>query len=222
LEEKPLVIFGNRDTAELAAFYFDNDSDREVAAFTVDQAYLTDDKFVGRPLVAFETVEEQYPPDAYDLFVAVSYARMNRVRAEKVAAAKEKGYRLVSYVSSRATVWTDRIGSNCFIFEDNTIQPFVTIGDSVTLWSGNHIGHHSTISDNVFISSHVVVSGRVQVGSNSFIGVNATIRDRVTIAPFTLIAAGAVILEDTEAEGVYPCPAPAVKHRVKSTQLKRI
>ena len=50
-------------------------------------------------------------------------------------------------------------GDNCFILEDNTVQPFVTIGNNVTLWSGNHIGHDSVIEDDCFISSHVVVSG---------------------------------------------------------------
>ena len=49
------------------------------------------------------------------------------------------------------------------------------IGDNVTLWAGNHIGHHSTIGDHAFITSHVVVSGHVRVGEYSFLGVNATI-----------------------------------------------
>ena len=51
------------------------------------------------------------------------------------------------------------MGDNCFIFEDNTVQPFVTLGNNLVLWSGNHIGHHSTLRDHCFISSHVVISG---------------------------------------------------------------
>ena len=101
------------------------------------------------------------------MFVALSYAKLNAVRKEKYLAAKALGYRLASYVSPRATVLNDgRIGDNCFILEDNTIQPFVTIGNNVTLWSGNHIGHHSTIRDHCFIASHVVVSGGVEIGES--------------------------------------------------------
>ena len=126
------------------------------------------------------------------MFVAMSYAKMNAVRAEKYASDEGAGYRLVSYVSSRCTYLSQTPpGDNCFILEDNTIQPFVTIGNNVTLWSGNHIGHDSTIEDHCFITSHVVVSGYVRVGTRSFIGVNATLRNSITIAPQTLIGAGA-------------------------------
>lgn len=132
------------------------------------------------PVVAFEDVAKNYPPDSYDFFVALSYSKLNAVRKEKFLAAKEMGYKLVSFISSRATVLNEgRIGENCFIFEDNTIQPFVTIGNNVTLWSGNHIGHHSVIQDHTFIASHVVISGGVEIGEQCFVGVNATLRDHI-------------------------------------------
>ena len=79
----------------------------------------------------------------------------------------------------------------------------MTIGNNVTLWSGNHIGHDATIEDHCFITSHVVVSGYVRVGTRSFIGVNATLRNSITIAPETLVGAGAVIMKDTKLKGVY-------------------
>ena len=138
------------------------------------------------------------------MFVAFSYARMNRTRAEKYYKAKELGYELVSYVSSRCSFLTDHpVGDNCFILEDNTIQPFVRIGNDVTLWSGNHIGHDATIDDHCFLASHIVVSGHVHIHPYCFIGVNATLRDSITIARETLIGAGAVIMKDTVERGVY-------------------
>ena len=129
---------------------------------------------------------------------------MNHFRAEKFAEAKEKGYELISYVSSRATIFSDfSCGENCFILEDNTVQPFVDIGDDVILWSGNHIGHHSRIGDHVMISSQVVVSGGCTIDPYCFIGVNATIRDESVIARETLIGAGTVIMSDTEPFAVF-------------------
>ncbi len=158
--KKKLVIFGLGVTAELAHFYFSKYSEYEVVAFTVDAAYLTDTVFCGLPVIAFEEVTKQYAPAQYKLFIALGYSGLNAVRKEKYLEAKEKGYQLASFVSSHATVLNEgRIGENCFIFEDNTIQPFVIIGNDVTLWSGNHIGHHSIINDHCFIASHVVVSG---------------------------------------------------------------
>jgi sugar O-acyltransferase (sialic acid O-acetyltransferase NeuD family) len=138
------------------------------------------------------------------MFVAMSYARMNKARAGKYAAARALGYELVSYVSSRCSYLTDHpVGDNCFILEDNTVQPFVRIGNDVTLWSGNHIGHDAVIEDHCFITSHVVISGYVRVGEYSFIGVNATLRNSIEIAPETLIGAGSVIMKSTKPKGVY-------------------
>jgi len=199
-----IVIFGAGDVARLARVYFDRDSPHEVAAFTVDAAYRTADSFEGLPIVDAQSVAERYPPDQYGMFVALSYARMNHLRAEKYAEMKAAGYQLASYVSSRCTYLSDsRPGDNCFILEDNTIQPFVTIGNDVTLWSGNHIGHDVSIGDHCFISSHVVISGHVSVGPHCFIGVNATLRNSIEIAPETLIGAGAVIMKNTRAKSVY-------------------
>lgn len=199
-----LVIFGAGDIARLAHHYFTHDSPHEVAAFVVDRAFRQADEFQGLPLIDAEDAPERFPPGDYDMFVAMSYAKMNAVRAEKYVSMKAAGYRLVSYVSSRCSYLSQTPpGDNCFILEDNTIQPFVTIGNNVTLWSGNHIGHDATIEDHCFITSHVVVSGHVRIGTRSFIGVNATLRNSITIAPQTLIGAGAIIMKDTKAKQVY-------------------
>jgi sugar O-acyltransferase (sialic acid O-acetyltransferase NeuD family) len=209
---KPLVIFGTGDIARLAHRYFTLDAGRTVIGFTVDAAYRRADSFLDLPLVDFADAPRRWPPDQYDLFVALSYARMNALRADKFQVAKDLGYDLPSYVSPRCSFLTDTpVGENCFILEDNTVQPFVTIGNNVTLWSGNHIGHDSVIADHCFISSHVVVSGRVRIGPYCFLGVNATLRNAITVAPRTLIGAGAVIMEDTREGGVY---VPQIAQRI--------
>lgn len=201
---KKLVIFGAGDIARLAHHYFTHDSPHEVAAFVVDRAFRQGDTFQGLPLIDAEDVTNRYPPSDYDMFVAMSYAKMNAVRAGKYASMKAAGYRLVSYVSSRCSYLSQTPpGDNCFILEDNTVQPFVTIGNNVTLWSGNHIGHDVTIEDHCFITSHVVISGWVRIGTRSFIGVNATLRNSITIAAETLIGAGAIIMKDTKPKQVY-------------------
>lgn len=219
---KPLVIFGSGDIAQLAHYYFSTDSNYEVVAFTVDANYIKESEFCGLPVVAFENVARKYPPGSYDFFVALSYSKLNAVRKEKFLAAKKTGYKLVSFISSRATVLNEgRIGENCFIFEDNTIQPFVTIGNNVTLWSGNHIGHHSVIHDHTFIASHVVVSGGVEIGEQCFVGVNATLRDHIKIGDRCVVGAGALLLADAPPEGVYIGTATE-RSKVPSTRLRGI
>jgi sugar O-acyltransferase (sialic acid O-acetyltransferase NeuD family) len=215
-----LVIFGAGDIARLAHYYFTHDSKHEVAAFTVDQKYIKEESFLKLPLVAFEDVVKRYPPQDYKMFVAMSYAKMNKLRAEKYYQVKGLGYDLVSYVSSRCSLLTDYpVGDNCFILEDNTIQPFVKIGNNVTLWSGNHIGHDSIIDDHCFLASHIVVSGHVYIHPYCFIGVNATLRNSIEIAPETLIGAGAIIMKNTEPKGVY-LPQRAELFKKKSDEIE--
>lgn len=202
--QKNLLIFGGGDVAELAAYYFAVDFGREVQAFVLDDEFVTAPVFAGKPLVALSECTSLFDPDQHDLFVALAYTKLNHLRREKLEWAKREGFGLTSYISPRISIFDNvSVGANCFILEDNTIQPFVTIGENVTLWSGNHIGHHSTIEDDVFIASHVVVSGGVTIGRGSFIGVNATLRDHISIGELSVIGAGTVILGDTERESVY-------------------
>jgi sugar O-acyltransferase (sialic acid O-acetyltransferase NeuD family) len=222
LKTQQIIVFGTGEIAELADFYFTQDSEFEVAGFTVDGAYLKQTEFCGRPVVPFERVGEQFPPERFGIFIAVSYAKLNAVRAEKVAAGKAKGYRVVSYLSSRATIFPGfEPKENCFILEDNTIQPFASVGANVTLWSGNHIGHHSIIEDDVFLASHVVVSGGVRIGQRSFVGVNVTIRDHVTIGKKCVLGAGALVLEDQPDFSVV-APRGTERSLVPSNRLRNL
>lgn len=219
---KKLVIFGCGDIAQLAHFYFTKQSDYQVVAFAVDSQYLKEPSFCGLPLVEFELLEEIYPPSDFDLFIAISYSGINRLRMEKFNQAKRLGYSLASFVSPHATILNEgAVGENCFILEDNTIQPFVSIGDNVTLWSGNHIGHHSRIENHCFLASHIVVSGGVVIKERCFIGVNVTLRDHVTVGEASVIGAGALILSDVEPEGVYMGTTTA-RSKVPSSRLRHI
>lgn len=199
-----VIVFGKNDFAELAHYYITNDTDSEVVAFCVNSEYLDGaTKFKGLPLVAFESIEELYPSSEYSFFAPMAPNKMNRNREKIYLEAKSKGYRMFSYISSKATILTKEIGENCFILEDNTIQPFTKIGNNVVLWSGNHIGHHSIIEDHVLFTSHVVLSGHCRVKRYCVLGVNSTIRDGITLAEGTFVAMGASVVNNTEEWSFY-------------------
>jgi sugar O-acyltransferase (sialic acid O-acetyltransferase NeuD family) len=215
-----IILFGTGDIAQIANYYFEIDSEHEVVAFTVNEEFITTSSFEGKPVVAFEDIGQKYPAHSYKMFIALSYSNLNKIRQTKYFEAKQKGYELVSYISSKCTWLTPyEHGDNCLIFEDNTVQPFVKIGNNVTLWSGNHIGHHSTIHDHNFISSHVVVSGHCTINSNSFIGVNSTIGHQVEIGRENIIGAGSIITKSTNDFEVY-VPAKSIKLEKSSSAVK--
>lgn len=206
-----LVVYGTGLIAEVADYYFRNDSAYEVVAFTNAGEFVREDSFQGRPVIAFEEIEQRFPPAEHRIFVALGYKKTNQIRQARVAEAKAKGYSCASYISSRAVCFENPIGENCFILENNVIQPFAVIGANVTLWSGNHIGHHSKIGDNCFISSHVVISGACDIGQNCFLGVNATIRDNIKLGPFVVVSPGAVVVRDCAERSVVQPPESATR-----------
>jgi sugar O-acyltransferase (sialic acid O-acetyltransferase NeuD family) len=222
MKTKKLIIVGDSAFAEIAREYFDTDTPYEVVAFSVESAYLKRDRLHGLPIVPFENVELAYPPDTHDVFVATAYTQLNRLRTRLADAAKCKGYRLASYVSPRAFVWRNvELGEHCFIFEDNTVQPFVRIGSNVVMWSGNHIGHHSVVRDNCFISSHVVISGFCDIGENSFLGVNSTVANNVSVGRDNWIGPGVTITRSTEDGAMFRAP-PAEAARASALRFFKI
>lgn len=199
-----VIIFGTGSIAEVVHFYLTHDTEHEVVAFTAHENHIAQKELLGLPILPFESLEREHPPGDFKMHVAIGYKNINKARAAVYSEAKGKGYELVTYVSSRCTRWGDTIiGDNCFILEDNTIQPFVKIGNNVIMWSGNHIGHHSTIGDHCFLASHIVISGHVKVSSYTFIGVNATTRDNISIGESCVIGAGSLIMKSTRDRELY-------------------
>lgn len=200
---KNLVIFGSAEIAELAYYYFSNDSDYEVVAFTVDDEFVDFEKLFGLPLVPFSQVTERFPSTDNHMHVALSYSKLNQLRQEKYEQAKSAGYKLASYVCSKSVTWPDlTIGDNCLILENQTIQPTVKIGNNVMIWSGNHLGHASVIDDHAYIASHVVISGNCKIGKRCFLGVNSTIKDFIEIGDDSFIAMGSSIIKNISAGSV--------------------
>lgn len=217
-----LVIVGTGETAMLAYEYFTHDTTIEVVAFAVDPTYLKDPQMFGLPVISLEELQSKYSSDQHLAFVAMGAGKLNRDRSQMYCKLKDLGYECASYISSRAFVWQNvKIGENCFILEDNTLQPFTEIGDNVYMWSGNHLGHRSVIQDNCFVSSHCVISGFCRIGTNSFLGVNCTIEDGVEIAPDNFVGAGAIVRKNTKEKSFFQ-EGPTEVSKIDTFKLFRI
>jgi sugar O-acyltransferase (sialic acid O-acetyltransferase NeuD family) len=219
-----IVIFGTKDSAELSEYYIKTDTNHEILGFTVNEKYLESNTYkpqgskVDYPVVPFEKITDYYSPDEILLFAPMTGVRMNNARKSIYLQGKAKGYKYYTYVSSKATMFNNNIGENCFILEDNTLQPFTNIGNNVVLWSGNHIGHHGKIEDHVFFTSHVVLSGHCHVKERAWLGVNSTIRDGLTIGEGCLVAMGSLITKSTEDNSFY-MGSPAKKQEKSAIDI---
>ena len=201
---KNILLFGDGRFAELAWYVLTYDSPHEVAAFIVDGAYLKQKNLFEIPVVAFEDCVNKYCPEDFSMIVPLGYQGLNKLRQKKYLEAKSKGYSFISYVSSRASTWSNvSIGENCMIYENATLQPFSKIANNTIVRSSVHISHHVEVEEHCFISAGTCIGGSSKIGESSFLGLSSTVRDNLTIAKKTFIAAGSVVVSDTETNGLY-------------------
>ncbi len=215
-KEKQLIIFGTGEIAQLAHFYFAHDSNYKVVAFVADDECVNSDNFHNLPLIKKSELLNAYPIEEYAVHVALSYKKLNQIREAKYIEVKGMGYEMPSYVCSKSVFWDDlNIGDNCFILENQTIQPTVKIGNNVMIWSGNHIGHASAIGDHSYISSHVVIAGHCTIGERCFLGVNSTIKDFTKVGSDVFVAMDASVVSNVK-DGEMVISAKSEIHSVDS------
>lgn len=221
---KPLVIFGLGKIADVVIGHILRDQQRKIVAFTCDQAWIPEGtrSHYDRPLLPFETIEEHFPPSEVDMFIAIGYHDLNKMRRRKFEQAKNKGYSLYSYVSpsSHTGPWL-KIGENCLILDGVGIQPGTTIGDNVNIWNNSLIGHHTKIENDVWIAAGSTIGGVVTIGERCFIGLNTTICGELEIGPDSFIGAASLISKSTPEKSVH-IEASTEKFRLNSDMFLRM
>lgn len=217
-----LIIVGSGETAQIAWDYFTRDSNYTVKAFAIENPQEESLDFCDLPLVNLETLVDNYPPDQFELFVAISSKKLNTVREHYFNHCKALGYQCVSYISSKAILNPNvSIGENCLVLENNNLQYGVVVQDNCFLWSKNHIGHRTVIERNSFIASGVTVSGFCKIGANSFVGVAACVADEVTIGSYNYIAMGSIINKSTQ-HNAFVHPQFSAISKIPASKLERV
>jgi sugar O-acyltransferase (sialic acid O-acetyltransferase NeuD family) len=206
-----IIIFGNRDMAELTCFYFKNDSQYQPVAFCVDGVYIKESLFCGLPVIPFEEIEKTHSSYDHKFHASLYASDMNVLRQKTSDKIERKGYQFVSYISSKAYTWNANIGKNAFILEGCNIQPFCKVGDNFMMWSFSHIGHHSVVGNHVFMSGNVVVAGHNNIGDNCFLGTNTITRDNISIAERTFIGQGSSVVKTIAEKNGFWFGSPAKK-----------
>ena len=105
----------------------------------VDDKFIKKNKFMGKILVPIS--KPNRIPETHKIFVAIGYTDLNQLRY-KICGIKKRDT-VASYISSHASlIGKQKIGENCLILENTTIQTTAKGGNNVFIWSNNLIGHH--------------------------------------------------------------------------------
>ncbi len=218
---KDLVILGGGSFAKLLHCYLKEEGKRNVAAFAVEKKYLNDTSTQeGLPVVAFETVEELYPPNKYEIIMGIGYSGMNSLRERLFYEAKKKGYYIASFIHSTATIAKDAvIGEGNIIFEKSLIQSFCEIGSGNLIWYDVKIAHNDKIGSFNTFAGNSSLSGFVNIANRCFLGNSCTVINNVNIADETLVGLGAVVKADTMPKSVIVPARSVVLPQKKSAEF---
>jgi UDP-N-acetylbacillosamine N-acetyltransferase len=196
--KRKIVLYGAGPFASLMTVHFNHEPSYEVVARCVDRTYLATAEKAGPPLVPFEKIEASHPPGQYEMFLAIGYKRM-RDRERLYLKAKDKGYRLVNFVSKNALVHdAEALGENNVILAGCILEPFVRLGDNNILWSGSTLCHGTQVGNHNFFAAGTILGGECAVGDCCFFGFGARVAAHLSISNETLVGANSLVLQDTE------------------------
>lgn len=198
-----LVVFGTSMLSTMMQQIIDSEGFYEVVAFTVDKEYMNESTLSGLPVVPFEEIEEYFNMKECEILLTIGYTKLNEFRKMVYDKCKLLGYRICTYVSPKAIVYSNKIG------EGSIVMPTVFIGPDVVLGVGNILNFNVCVSHNIkigdfnFFAGGVMLGGEINVGCNCFIGLNCTLRNGIKVSDKTLIGANIYMDKNTLSQTGY-------------------
>ena len=201
---KKLVIYGTGQTADIIYDYFLNDSDYEIISFVDEKKFIKSKYKFGLPVVSANNILKNFDIKNTFFFIAISYHKLNYIRQIKYEYLKSLGLKFANYVNSKLVLHKSiKIGKNCFISDNVSLQPFSKIGNNVFVWSNTVVGHHTIIRDHCWLTSNSTIGGNTKIGKCSFLGINSMIGHMISIGSNNFIGSGSIINESTKNNSVY-------------------
>lgn len=207
-----IIIYGTGKLAITLTKDIMYDQAFDIAAYTVNREYLTQDAFLGKPVVAYEGLDSYYSPRDHAIIMAIGYKNMRQRRAA-FQRLQKGNFSTVNYIGSKVLHYNDfEIGTNNIIFNGTFLGDTGQLGDNNVVSRMANIGHDFEIGSHNYFAPGCNVGGYSRIGDLSFFGIGSTIIDNITISDETLLAAGSTITQNTKKQTLYAgCPAKPIK-----------
>lgn len=180
-DPRDIVVVSAGTAAEVIYAYLRRFSNFNVVGFTVDRDHMPDGKVMNKPVVPWDTVKTEFPPEQVRLIGPPTYARLNTYRRDRYYEGLEMGYDFASFIHPDSNIMTDDIGDHVIILDQCVVLPGTRIGNNVIIWCNTHVGHHCTIGDHVFMSSQVGIGGSTTVGEETYLAGQAGVMNKARI-----------------------------------------
>lgn len=187
-----LIIFGDTTFAERLFKYISFEGRDKVIAFTQEQNFISKRELQGLPVIPFEELETLNLD--FEIVIGIGYTQMNQLKKKVYDLCKSKGYKVATYISTNAIVYTNDIQEGCFLAPGAVVGPGCKLGKANFLGSSVVLSHDNEIGDFNFISTNAVFGGFSKVKDNCFFGLHCTIKDGIDIASNNLFGSAANVL----------------------------
>ena len=196
-----LIIFGDTTFAERLFKYISFEGRDKVIAFTQEQNFISKRELQGLPVIPFEELETLNLD--FEIVIGIGYTQMNQLKKKVYDLCKSKGYKVATYISTNAIVYTNDIQEGCFLAPGAVVGPGCKLGKANYLGSSVVLSHDNEIGDFNFISTNAVFGGFSKVKDNCFFGLHCTIKDGIDIASNNLFGSAANVLMSINIPGGY-------------------
>nr|WP_315024627.1 hypothetical protein [uncultured Aminipila sp.] len=204
---KDVVIWSTGGLAEEIYMHIKEDNAFNVIAFCANKEFCTEESFMSLPLIADDKLEILYPPDKFDIIIALGFKQMNSFREQKFKDLKQRGYYIQNYIHKSAVIHPSlKIGEGNIVLEAVKIGINCEIGNANVILMGSCLSHNIILNNYSYLAVNTVLGGFVRVKNNCFLGLNSTILPYKTIEEKTLVGAGVVISDNTEPCEAYMAP----------------
>ena len=203
-----LIIFGDTPFAERLFRYISIEAKDKVIAFTQEKSYISRKEIQGIPVVPFEEIDEHFNED-FEIIIGIGYTQMNQLKKKIYKMCKEKKYKVGTYISSNAIVYSSEFGEGCFIAPGSIVGPGCKLGVCNYLESSVVLSHDNSLGNFNFLSTNVVLGEFSKIINNCFVGLHSTIRDDICITSYSLIGSSTNVLKSIEVENCVYVGNPA-------------
>ena len=214
-----IIIFGTTQFSRIIAKHIEDENAGEIVAFCVNERFLEETELDSKKIVAFEKLRDLFDMNECSILNTLGYSKMNQTRSKVSYECLDMGYRLYSYISKNAKVYSKLTGFNNIVMPGAFIGYDVTAGNNNVFYSGCMLTHDITVGNNNFIAANSTFGGNVKIGNNCFIGLNATVKNQVTLADKTLVGAGAYVNFNTKEGNVVVPPRSTILEKTSEQFL---
>ena len=220
---RPVIIIGTTSFSAMFRKIIETEK-YKVLGFSTRRAFcMGGGKLEGLDVFPFEDLASHFDMKEVQCLNTIGYSQMNGIRAKMFLDILNAGYDNMTFISSRANVYSNEIGQGSIIMPGAFVGPDVKLGTSCVVYSNVSLTHHISVGNYCFIGSGTVVGGGTRIENNCFLGLNSTIKNRIHLAPYTLVGSGSNVIRSVDSEACVCVGNPAkVIEGKKSLEIKSI